>query len=213
MIFHPQVWKENLEFTLNQPFNSVDSQLEMAPYRKIEHDSSLTPINSAVGIHFFFDGEPTLILIERPQTMRKHAGQIAFPGGKKDDGDRDLIETALRESHEEIGINPENLNAIGSLSPVYIPVSNYLVQAFAFTHNEKPKMLLNPDEVNLILQVKISEILSRYSISNTDIQLQNGIKIKSAPCFHIQNKIIWGATAILLNELKHRIIQFHQTTV
>jgi len=213
MLFHPNSWKNSLTFILNQPFEATEAHLEMAPYRKIGYDSSENPIHSAVGIHFFFDGEPTLILIERPQTMRKHAGQIAFPGGKKDEGDRDLIETALRESHEEIGINPENLKAIGSLSPVYIPVSNYLVQSFAFTHNEKPKILLNPDEVNLILEVKISEILSRYSISNTDIQLQNGIKIKSAPCFHIQNKIIWGATAILLNELKHRIIQFHQTTV
>lgn len=213
MIFHPQVWKQNLEFILNQPFNSVDSLREMVPYRKIEHDSSLTPINSAVGIHFFFTEEPTLLLIERPKTMRKHAGQIAFPGGKQDEGDKDLAETALRESNEEIGINPVNLKPIGSLSPVYIPVTNFLVHSFVFIHEEKPELQINPDEVNEVLEVTLSEIFSVKSKSFADIELENGLILKNTPCFTIQNKIIWGATSILLNELKHRIIQFHQPTV
>lgn len=213
MLFHPESWKKSLSFILNQPFDSNDAHLEMAPYRKIGFDQSLNPILSAVGIHFFFNKEPTLILIKRPQTMRKHAGQIAFPGGKKDEGDKDLIETALRESYEEIGSNPGNLNPIGSLSTVYIPVSNYLVHSFVFTHSEKPDLLVNPDEVSKILEVKLSELLISESKSVSDIELQNGIKIKNAPCFLIQNEIIWGATSILLNELKHRIIQFHPPVV
>ena len=210
MLFHPESWKTILSFILNQPFDATEAHLEMAPYRKIGFDSSQNPINSAVGIHLFFNHEPTLILIERPLTMRKHAGQIAFPGGKKDEGDQDLIETALRESYEEIGVNPEKINSIGNLSVVYIPVSNYLVHSFVFTHDEKPDLHLNPDEVSQILEVKLSELLNPESKSVSDIELQNGIKIKNAPCFSIQNKIIWGATSLLLNELKHRIIRFHQ---
>ncbi|MFM7668657.1 MAG: NUDIX hydrolase [Bacteroidota bacterium] len=213
MLFHPESWKNSLSFILNQPFDATEAHLEMAPYRKIGFEPSQNPVNSAVGIHFFFNQEPRLILIERPQTMRKHAGQIAFPGGKKDEEDKDLIETALRESYEEIGINPGNLNPIGSLSVVYIPVSNYLVHSFVFTHNEKPDLLINPDEVSQIVEVKLSELLKSESKSVSDIELQNGIKIKNAPCFSIQNKIIWGATSILLNELKHRIIQFHLPVV
>jgi 8-oxo-dGTP pyrophosphatase MutT (NUDIX family) len=213
MLFHPESWKNSLSFILNQPFDATETHLEMAPYRKIGFDQSLNPIQSAVGIHFFFNEEPRLILIERPQTMRKHAGQIAFPGGKKDEEDKDLIETALRESYEEIGINPRNLNPIGSLSVVYIPVSNYLVHSFVFTHNEKPDLLVNPDEVSQIVEVKLSELLKSQSKSVSDIELQNVVKIKNAPCFLIQDKVIWGATSILLNELKHRIIQFHPPVV
>lgn len=213
MLFHPESWKESLSVIINKPFDSREAHLEMAPYRKINFDSSIDPIHSAVGVHFFFDKEPNLILIERPLTMRKHAGQIAFPGGKKDEGDRDLVETALRESHEEIGISPINLEPIGSLSKVYIPVSNYLIHSFAFAHIKRPDLTLNLGEVNQVLYVKISELLKSDSKSVADIQLQNGTKIKNAPCFNIQGKMIWGATSLLLNELKHRIIQFHQPIV
>lgn len=213
MIFHPKFWKENLQFILNQPFDATEAHLEMAPYRKTGFDSSLNPLNSAVGIHFFFKHEPTLILIERPLTMRKHAGQIAFPGGKQDEEDKDLVETALRESHEEIGINREKSYSIGKLSTVYIPVSNFLVHPFVFVHENRPKLIPNIQEVNQVLEVKISEILNSGSINKADIQLENGIKLKNTPCFLIQNKIVWGATSIILNELKHRIIQFHQPIV
>lgn len=211
MLFHPESWKNSISVILNQPFDATDAHLEMAPYRKISSDPSQNPVNSAVGIHLFFNHEPTLILIERPLTMRKHAGQIAFPGGKKEEGDKDLIETALRESYEEIGINPEKINSIGNLSVVYIPVSNYLVYSFVFTHSEKPVLHLNPDEVSQIIEIKLSELLKPESKSVSDIELQNGIIIKNAPCFKIQNKIIWGATSLMLNELKHRIIRFHQS--
>lgn len=213
MLFHPNAWKESLRLILNHPFNPVDAHLEMAPYRNNGFETSINPINSAVGIHIYFEKEPTLILIERPLTMRKHAGQIAFPGGKKDEGDRSLVETALRESNEEVSIIIENPDPIGSLSTVYIPVSNFLVHSFVFTHSSKPNLIPNPTEVNQILEVPISQILSPQSLSKSDIELQNGLRIKNAPCFTIQNKIIWGATSILLNELKHRIIQFHQPTV
>lgn len=213
MIFHPEFWKDSLQRILNQPFDATEAHLEMAPYRKIGFDESQHPVNSAIGIHFFFDVEPTLILIERPLTMRKHAGQIAFPGGKQDEGDRDLIETALRESHEEIGITLEKSDLIGKLSTVYIPVSNFLVHPFVFVHEYKPKLIPNIHEVDQVLEVKISEILNSNSINKADIQLENGIKLKATPCFIIQNKIVWGATSIILNDLKHRIIRFHQPIV
>lgn len=209
MLFHPKLWKESLQFVLNQPFDSTEAHLEMAPYRKSGFNTSINPIKSAVGIHFFFNHEPTLILIERPITMRKHAGQIAFPGGKQDEGDRELVETALRESYEEIGITQENQNPIGELSTVYIPVSNFLVHPFVFVHEHKPKLIPNKDEVNQVLEVKISEILDSGSVKKTDIQLENGLKLKDTPCFSVQNKIIWGATSIILNDLKQRIIRFH----
>ena len=213
MLFQLDSWKQSLKYLLNEQFDASEAHLEMAPYRKIGFDQDENYINSAVGIHFYFEKEPTLILIERPLTMRKHAGQIAFPGGKKDEGDYDLVETALRESHEEIGITIQNLHPIGSLSPVYIPVSNYLVHSFVFIHNEKPNFVINPDEVSQLLEVTLSEVLSPQSKSFSDIELQNGLKLSNAPCFKIQNKIIWGATSLLLNELKHRINQFHPPIV
>jgi 8-oxo-dGTP pyrophosphatase MutT (NUDIX family) len=213
MLFHPQTWQNSLQEIINQPFNSQESHLEMAPYRKTGFESSMNPINAAVGIHLFFENEPTLILIERPMTMRKHAGQVAFPGGKQDEEDNNLIDTALRESKEEIGISSSHIIEGGSLTTLYIPVSNFLVHSFVFLHSEKPVLYPNIDEVNQILELKISEILDPQAKSFHDIQLENGIKLKNTPCFKIQEKIIWGATSILLNELKHRIIAFHQPIV
>lgn len=213
MFFDVNSWKKDISDIVNQPFDASEAHFEMAPYRKINREIDIKPIHSAVGIHFYFAEEPIIILIERPITMRKHAGQIAFPGGKKDIGDHNLIKTALRESNEEIGISIANLTSCGSLTKVYIPVTNYLIHSFIFLHDQRPKMVHNPEEVKEIFEVKLSEILLPETKTIIDIKQIGGITLKNVPCFLIQNKIIWGATSLLLNELKYRISQFHRPVV
>ena len=211
--FQPENWKEHLTKILSFEYNPRNAHIELAPYRNVDFIPENNYIESAVGVHLFFESEPQIILIERPLKMRKHAGQIAFPGGKKDAEDKSLLDTALRESKEELGILPQKMICIGSLSQVYIPVSNFMVHSFVFVHFNKPNLFPNKDEVNEVLKLKLSHLIDNSTKSRRDIVLGNGSQIKNSPCFKLGDKIIWGATGIILNELKWRIIEFHQQAV
>ena len=182
------------------------AHLEMAPYRisSIEAKKrNKNPRLSAVGIHLFINSKNKLstILIQRTNKLPTHKGQIAFPGGKKEKDDIDLIETAKRESQEELGI--ENGLLIGQLTPVYIPVSNFDVSPFVFFHKNLPNIVHCQDEVDHYFDIEIESILNPKNIHSFDYKEDNGINIKNIPCFKINDKIIWGATALILNELKH----------
>jgi len=212
-IFQEDNWQEVLAKILTFEFNSRDAHLELAPYRNVDFIPQNNFIESAIGVHLFYQAEPQIILIERPQKMRKHAGQIAFPGGKKDSEDKSLQETALRESYEELGILEHEIQCIGNLAKVYIPVTNFMVHSFVFAHNNKPVIVPNPDEVNVVLTLKLSELMDKSMKSQTDILLGNGTKLKDSPCFKLGSKVIWGATGVILNDLKWRIKEFHPLVV
>ena len=191
---------------LNKNLPGEKAHLEMAPYRisTIEAKKrNKNPRLSAVGIHLFINSKNKLstILIQRTNKLPTHKGQIAFPGGKKEKDDIDLIETAKRESYEELGI--ENGVLIGPLTPVYIPVSNFDVSPFVFFHSTYPNIVKCQDEVDHYFDIEIESVLNPKNIHSFDYKESNGINIKNIPCFDINGKIIWGATALILNELKH----------
>ena len=182
------------------------AHLQMAPYRisSIEAKKrNKNPRLSAVGIHLFLNSKNKLstILIQRTNKLPTHKGQIAFPGGKKDKTDVKLLETAKRESKEELGI--ENGTLIGELTPVYIPVSNFDVSPFVFFHENHPKIVQCKDEVEHYFSIEIESILNPKNIDRFDYKENGKVIIKGVPCFNIAGKIIWGATALILNELKH----------
>ena len=136
---------------LNKELPGEKAHLEMAPYRisSIEAKKrNKNPRLSAVGIHLFFNSKNKLstILIQRTNKLPTHKGQIAFPGGKKENKDIDLIDTAKRESQEELGI--ENGVLIGQLTPVYIPISNFDVSPFVFFHKNLPNIVQCQNEVD-----------------------------------------------------------------
>lgn len=214
MLFAEKQWKNTLQQIFTTSFNAREAHQEMAPYRKsIADQNTENAIKCAVGIHIFFEDEPILILIERPSNMRKHAGQIAFPGGKMDQSDVDLLETALRESEEELGINRSAATNIGELNPIFIPVTNYLVSPFVFIHSKKPLFTVNELEVNELLFMSFSMLVHPTTRTNRRIYLEEGKWLSDVPCFEIENKFIWGATSLMLNELKERIIPFLPPTV
>ena len=191
---------------LNKKLPGEKAHVEMAPYRisSIEAKKrNKKPRLSAVGIHLFINSKNKLstILIQRSNNLPTHKGQIAFPGGKKENKDIDLIETAKRESQEELGI--ENGVLIGQLTPVYIPVSNFDVSPFVFFHKSLPNIVKCQDEVDHYFVIEIESVLNPKNIHSFDYKENNGINIKNIPCFKINDKIIWGATALILNELKH----------
>lgn len=145
------------------------------------------------------------ILIERPIYDGVHSGQIAFPGGKKDLTDPHLEYTARRESFEEVGIPVNKGELIGELTEVYIPVSNFLVKPFVYFHDTLPLLIPQEREVAEIITFSITDLLKPSTINHMEVKFPNGVTQKNIPCFHIENKKVWGATALILNELRHII--------
>lgn len=144
------------------------------------------------------------LLIERTSTNPndKHGGQISFPGGRRDPDDATLEATAIRETHEEVGIRPEEVKLLGGLTELYIPVSNYLVYPFLGVVEAPFQVVPQPSEVKSVLAVPLADLLDAANLRNTTIRLSGGLVLKDVPYFHLEDKVVWGATAMILNEVK-----------
>ena len=183
------------------------AHIEMAPINRplssFALKNAIEPRESAVSIILYQkDDAIHSILIQRPVYDGTHSGQIAFPGGKKEETDIHLEFTARRECFEEIGLPIESGILIKEMTKVFIPVSNFIVYPFVFFVDLIPELIASEREVEEIIHYKIDHLLKDEHQSKMDILLPNNILQKNIPCFEIQNKKIWGATALILNELK-----------
>ncbi|MEX2596326.1 MAG: CoA pyrophosphatase [Salibacteraceae bacterium] len=180
---------------------------EMARQRAMAMQRDQNPRISSVAITMFPEaGETHLLLIKRQSYKGVHSGQIAFPGGKQEVQDGSLESTARREMKEEIGIPTGLPNLVRALSEVYIPPSRFLVHPFVFYINALPNLVKQEREVSQVLKVPLSLILDDDSIQFGGIKMSNGMRIKS-PYFNFDGHQIWGATAMMLSELRHMIKQ------
>ena len=139
-----------------------------------------------------------LVFIQRSLNGSIHSGQISFPGGKFDEGDKDLIYTSLRETHEEIGVAPSNIQILGSLSHLYIPVSNYMVYPCVGYTSVEPKFILNQSEVAGILEIPVCNFFREENRMIDFVEVRDASF--EAPMFKVNGNKIWGATAMILNE-------------
>jgi len=140
-----------------------------------------------------------LVFIKRPLYDGVHSGQIAFPGGQFEKTDFDLKETALRETMEEVGIPGEKISIIGQLSQLYIPPSNFLVNPFVGYLNEVPIFKIDPKEVHEVFVLNIEDLLNDENLQTRDVSGRD--YSFSAPCFYVDDRLIWGATSMMLSEL------------
>jgi 8-oxo-dGTP pyrophosphatase MutT (NUDIX family) len=140
------------------------------------------------------------VMIQRPTYEGVHSGQIGFPGGQKEDSDSNLIFTALREANEEVGIVPETLEVLGTLSQLYIPPSNFLITPVVAFSGSRPSFMIDAKEVVEIIEPETAELLDEKSIGLKSITVKEGISIK-APYYDIRGKTVWGATAMVISEL------------
>jgi 8-oxo-dGTP pyrophosphatase MutT (NUDIX family) len=139
-------------------------------------------------------------LIQRPSTERGvHSGQVSFPGGKKEPLDTNLIETALRECYEEIGVETPKNQVIGLLSPLFVFASNFMVQPVVAFLEKKPTFFANAGEVEQVLEISLEHIKKLENQKTSEITI--GKYVIQAPYFDVQEKIVWGATAMILSEL------------
>lgn len=176
------------------------------PIRKVDSMKNTEIRREAAVLITLFEKSPNdfhIIFIKRGSggSGDKHAGQIAFPGGKQEKGDRDMMFTALRETQEEIDLDISSIDVLGALTPIYISVSKYMVHPFVAFIYELPVLKRQEDEIDDILELPIAAFRAADARQKTQIDLADNITLNHVPCFHINGHIIWGATAMIMNEL------------
>jgi 8-oxo-dGTP pyrophosphatase MutT (NUDIX family) len=139
-------------------------------------------------------------LIKRPEYAGAHSGQVSLPGGKAEPGE-DAVDAALRECEEEIGVKPERAEVLGKLSNFFVMPSNFIVTPVIAAIYGKPVFTPDPFEVSRILEARVSDLAEHHAIKQTEI-LAGGKYRMLAPHFEIDNEIVWGATAMMLNEFR-----------
>jgi len=153
-------------------------------------------------------GSIYLPLILRPQYDGVHAGQMAFPGGRMERTDENLIRTALREAQEEIGIRVTDVTVLGHLTEIFIPPSNFYVLPVIGTMPYSPDFYPDPREVEEVVEVPLDTLLDETIVGDTQIDVR-GITI-DAPFYQIHNQRVWGATAMMIAELLTVIAETEQ---
>ncbi len=139
-------------------------------------------------------------LIKRPEYQGMHSGQISLPGGKAEPGENP-VDTALREAHEEIGIDPASVRVLGTLSQFYVVPSNIIVTPVVGLAASQPDFCPDASEVVRILHGNLAELLPDEAIKKKEIEVAGRYRML-APHFEIEGEIVWGATAMMLNEFR-----------
>jgi 8-oxo-dGTP pyrophosphatase MutT (NUDIX family) len=145
--------------------------------------------------------KPGLVFTERRADLRRHAGEISFPGGRQDEPDESLLRTALREAEEEIGLTPDEVEVIGALPPIGTFVTNYKVHPFVGLIGNLRDFEPNPTEVETVLAFTVDELRESFAMRRL---VRRGIPIRT-PTYLVGEHLIWGATARILGELLSRL--------
>jgi 8-oxo-dGTP pyrophosphatase MutT (NUDIX family) len=203
---------ENYFFSSNISLPGHKSHMKMAPStRNIEilkreslflnsRTNKPKPKVSAILILFYLRNNTLYTaMMKRANDNSVHSNQISFPGGKFEDSDNLIINTALREANEELGINIDSIKILGMLSKLYIPPSNFDVYPVIGYTAQPPSFVIN-EEVERLMEVRIEDLLDDRVRITKPIEHSSG-KTVDVPCYFIDNEIIWGATAMIISEL------------
>jgi 8-oxo-dGTP pyrophosphatase MutT (NUDIX family) len=150
------------------------------------------------------NGEPHLLFIRRTEDGRAHSGQISFPGGRHEPEDASFMITALREAEEEVGIIGSEVEVLGALTPLYIPVSFFMVHPFVAWSSRQPHYLPSRDEVSEILEISLAHLFDDANKITTEVRPSSmpGL-VLNVPAYSLPDgSFIWGATAMMLAELE-----------
>ena len=146
------------------------------------------------------EGDVRFPLIQRPTYEGTHSGQIALPGGKRANEDTDLFDTALREAGEEVGVDRSQVEIVGSLSKFYVVVSNYEVLPVIGKMKSKPNFTPDKYEVESIINAQLSHLADPNYVKEKRMLVRGRVDM-ICPYFDLEDKIVWGATAMMLSEL------------
>jgi 8-oxo-dGTP pyrophosphatase MutT (NUDIX family) len=195
-------WPLHIEKSLMNKLPGSNAHSRMLPPGRSlsfpdESDSNIK--SSGVLILLFPEGDEIFIcLVKRQPFMKFHAGQIGFPGGKKEKTDTSISWTAIRETSEEIGIQPSLINILGALSPLFVPVSGFMIYPFAAWCPVKPNFVINHNEIEKLLLFPLLRNYKNQKIVPAMVETQIGWL--EVPAYTHENETIWGATAMILAE-------------
>lgn len=141
------------------------------------------------------------MIIRRPSYEGIHSGQLALPGGKKDEQDASVLDTALRETMEEVGVTVSPEAVIGELTSLYIPPSNFLVHPFVAWLDERPAFTPDPREVDVVIEVSLSTFIDPHIKARKRIYIGANTFV-DAPSYVLGENNLWGATAMMFSEME-----------
>lgn len=201
---------EKLTTQLQVPLPGLEAQLRMAPPFRRTIDPTKQPgydpkVSAVLVLLYPVKEKIMTVLILRPAYEGVHSGQVGFPGGKLELNE-EPVQAALRETEEEIGVKETFVKVIGRLTELYIPPSNFLVHPFVAFSSERPDFILDKNEVEQIIEVSMDELLDDSLMKS--IQVRSSTRpgeprmLREVPCYEIQGHNVWGATAMMMNELK-----------
>jgi len=194
---------------LELPGESV--QFKMAPMERLAELKKMAvqkqTARKAGVLALFYPSEEnktTLALILRKTYKGVHSAQIGFPGGKYEIEDVTLKETALRETEEEVGVNRASVSILKQLTDVYIPPSNFFVQPFLGIANSTPRFILQEEEIEALIEVPLLHFMDD-SIKTIQTLSTSYAKNIEVPAFTLNGHLVWGATAMMLNEIREML--------
>ena len=201
-----------LQTRLKEPMPGMEASKKMFPTLangdriKMQHDESARA--GAVMILLYQDeGTVRFPIIQRPIYPGVHSGQMALPGGKREEEDTDLIGTALREMEGEIGVPANDVEVIGSLSSFYVAVSNFQILPVIGVINKVPRYIPQESEVADIISADLSHLIDDAYQKEKEMVVTGGV-ILNSPYFDLEGREVWGATSMMLNEFKMILKEF-----
>jgi 8-oxo-dGTP pyrophosphatase MutT (NUDIX family) len=198
---------EELRQRLAQPLPGMEAQFKMAFAHRIEElrrNPAIPPdakVACVLNLLHRHNGHWRIVLIQRTENPRdRHSGQVSFPGGRYEELDGELVNVALREAHEEIGVSPLEVEVLGRLTELYIPVSNFVVHPFVGVLLGPSDFIPQIGEVETILTPPLTLFMQAENRKMMDITVTHGVTLKGVPYFDVDGRVVWGATAMILSE-------------
>jgi 8-oxo-dGTP pyrophosphatase MutT (NUDIX family) len=193
-----------LKTELQKPLPGTEIQWQMASSDRMIRNFPRSPGNDArvaavLILLYPFNNSIHTVFMQRHNYDGVHGGQISFPGGKVEAADKDITDTALREASEEVGVDPKTVSVVGTLTPLYIPVSNMLVTPVVGWTVKKPEFIKQHEEVVFLFDADINRLLDP-SIKKTKPMVIRGESI-DIKYYDYDGNVIWGATAMMMHEL------------
>ncbi len=191
------------------PLPGEASHVKMAPEFRLEEMRRLrleqkNPKKAGVMALFYPDSHNDthlLLILRQPHPKDVHSNQIGFPGGKAEKQDVDLRATALRETWEEVGVSPEKIEVIKGCSEIYIPPSNFEVKPYMGLYRKSEPFVPQLSEVAALIEVRLSALLDDANVFSETLTTSYAQNV-SVPAFKLNGYTVWGATGMMLNEMR-----------
>ncbi len=214
MQFDPHQFQEKINFAVAKGLPGKDAQYLMAPFRRQQREieslaKDASPRLGGVLVYLFPDSSTqdfNILLTQRQEYQGVHSGQISFPGGKKEPEDPDILTTAFREAKEETGVVIHNNDLVSPMTELYIPPSNFYVFPHLAVTEVLPSFRADPVEVKKIISLSVTQLLDERIVKSSPMQLFNNMTV-DVPYFEVDGHKVWGATAMILSELKQILIR------